>query len=99
MTRRSFSTDFKFEAAGPALDQGYSIPEACKSMGVGPNALRRWGEQLRSERGGTTPARSKAMESEQKRIQDLEAHPLQAAGVSGKIYPQANIHAQIDEDG
>ncbi|VXB27828.1 transposase [Pseudomonas sp. 8BK] len=70
MTRRSFSTDFKLEAAGLVLDQGYSIPEACKSMGV---ALRRWVEQLRSERGGTTPPRSKAMTPEQKRIQDLEA--------------------------
>ena len=55
------------------LDQGYSIPEAGKSMGVGPTALRRWVEQLRSERGGTTPLRNKAMTPEQKRIQDLEA--------------------------
>ena len=73
MTRRSFSTDFKLEAAGLVLDQGYSIPEACKSMGVGPTALRRWVEQLSSERGGTTPLHSKAMTPEQKRIQDLEA--------------------------
>ena len=73
MTRRSFSTDFKLEAAGLVLDQGYSIPEAGKSMGVGPTALRRWVEQLRSERGGTTPARNKAITPEQKRIQDLEA--------------------------
>ena len=42
-------------------------------MGVGPTALRRWVEQLRSERSGTTPPRSKAMTPEQKRIQDLEA--------------------------
>jgi transposase len=73
VTRRSFSTDFKLEAAGLVLDQGYSIPEACKSMGVGPTALRRWVGQLSSERGGTTPLRSKAMTPEQKRIQDLEA--------------------------
>ena len=73
MTRRSFSTDFKLEAAGLVLDQGYSIPEAGKSMGIGPTALRRWVEQLHSERGGTTPPRSKAMTPEQKRIQDLEA--------------------------
>jgi len=47
VTRGSFSTDFKLEAAGLVLDQGYSIPEACKSIGVGPTALRRWVEQLR----------------------------------------------------
>lgn len=73
MNRRSFSTDFKLEAAGLVLDQGYSISEASKSMGVGPTALRRWVEQLRSERGGTTPTRSKAITPEQRRIQDLEA--------------------------
>ncbi len=42
-------------------------------MGVGPTALRRWVEQLRDERGGTTPLCSKALTPEQKRIQDLEA--------------------------
>lgn len=72
MTRRSFSTDFKLEAASLVLDQGYSIPEACKSIGVGPTALRRWVEQLRIERGGTTPPRSKALTPEQRRIQELE---------------------------
>ena len=73
MTRRSFSTDFKLEAASLVLDQGYSIPKACKSIGVGPTALRRWVEQLRCERGGTTPPRSKALTPEQRRIQELEA--------------------------
>lgn len=46
MTRKSFSTDFKLKAAGLVLDQGYSIPEPGKSVGLGPTALRRWVEQL-----------------------------------------------------
>ncbi|WP_368086685.1 transposase [Atopomonas hussainii] len=41
MTRRAFSTDFKLEAASLVLDQGYSITDACKSVGVGPTAMRR----------------------------------------------------------
>ncbi|KRW57563.1 transposase [Pseudomonas sp. TTU2014-080ASC] len=73
MTRRSFSTDFKLEAASLVVDQSYSIPGACKSIGVGPTALHRWVEQLRGGRGGTTPTRTKALTPEQKRIQDLEA--------------------------
>ncbi|WP_090239643.1 transposase [Pseudomonas guineae] len=48
-----FSTDFKLEAVGLVLDQGYSTSKACKSMGLGPTALRRWAEQLRSEHGDT----------------------------------------------
>ncbi len=70
--RRSFTPEFKLEAASLVLDQGYSIAEACQSLGIGDTALRRWVDQLRAERGGETPA-SKAMTPEQKRIQELEA--------------------------
>ncbi|SEL82476.1 transposase [Atopomonas hussainii] len=73
MIRRAFSTDFKLEAASLVLDQGYSITDACKSVGVGPTAMRRWVDQLRDERGGVTPQRSKAMTPEQQRIQELES--------------------------
>ncbi|CAK2895813.1 transposase [Vibrio crassostreae] len=38
--RRTFSTEFKIDAASLVLDQGYSIPEAANSMGVGETALR-----------------------------------------------------------
>jgi transposase len=69
--RRSFSTEFKHEAAALVLDQGYSVMEACRSLGVGQTAMRRWVEQLSNERGGVTP-KSKAMTLEQQRIQELE---------------------------
>jgi transposase len=70
--RRSFSTEFKHEAACLVLDQGYTISEASRSLDVGETALRRWVDQLKSERGGATPT-SKALTTEQKRIQELEA--------------------------
>ena len=70
--RRSFSTEFKHEAARLVLDQGYSVPEACRSLDVGETALRRWVDQLKLERGGETP-RSKALTPDQRRIQELEA--------------------------
>ena len=69
--RRSFTPEFKLEAASLVLDQGYSVPEACKSLDVGESALRRWVDQLRDERGGKTPT-SKAMTEEQQRIQEPE---------------------------
>lgn len=69
--RRSFSTEFKREAAGLVLDQGYSIAEACRSLDLGETALRRWVDQLKAERGGVTPT-SKALTPEQQRIQELE---------------------------
>lgn len=73
LTRRFFSTDFKRDAASLVLDKDYSVSDACEAMGVGPTALRRWVEQLRQERGGITPERSKAMTPDQQRIQELEA--------------------------
>ena len=69
--RRSFSTEFKHDAASLVIDQGYSVTEACRSLDVGETALRRWVEQLRAERGGIPP-KSQAMTAEQQRIQALE---------------------------
>lgn len=70
--RRSFSTEFKHEAACLVEDQGYSIPEASRSLDVGETAIRRWVHQPKAERGGETPV-NKALTVEQKRIQELEA--------------------------
>ena len=72
-SRRSFSTEFKHETASLVLDQDYTISQACQAVGVGPTAMRRWVEQLRSERGGHTPSTSAALTPEHQRIQELEA--------------------------
>jgi len=69
--RRSFPTEFKREAASLVVDQGYSVTEACRTLDVGPTALRRWIRQLEEERGGVTP-KTKALTPEQQRIQELE---------------------------
>ncbi|MGK7026623.1 IS3-like element IS222 family transposase [Pseudomonas aeruginosa] len=70
--RRTFSAEFKREAAALVLDQGYSHIEACRSLGVVDSALRRWVKQLEAERQGVTP-KSKALTPEQQKIQGLEA--------------------------
>ena len=70
--RRSFTTDFKLEAAQLVTEQGYSFAEASRSLGIGETALRRWVSQLQQESVGITP-KSKAMTPEQQRIKELEA--------------------------
>ena len=70
--RRSFSTEFKAEAANLVVKQGYSVSEASRSLGVGETAIRRWVSQLVQERDGITP-KSKALTPEQQKIQELEA--------------------------
>lgn len=40
--RRTFTPEFKREAACLVLDQGYSHTEAARSLGLVESALRRW---------------------------------------------------------
>lgn len=70
--RCSFTAEFKLEAASLVVDQGYAVPEASHSLDVGETVLRRWVQQLQSERCGTTPI-SKSLTPEQQKIQELEA--------------------------
>jgi len=70
--RRTFSAEFKLEAANLVLDQGYTVSEASRSLDVSENVLRRWVNQLKQEQGGQTPS-SKALTPEQQKIQELEA--------------------------
>ena len=70
--RRSFTTEFKREAADLVLKQNYSFTEASRSLSVGESALRRWVDQLQQECTGVTP-QSKALTPEQQKIQELEA--------------------------
>jgi transposase len=69
--RRSFTPEFKYDAAKLVVEQGYSIAGACRAVGVGETALRRWIEQLKAERLGVTQG-VKALTPEQQRIQQLE---------------------------
>ncbi len=84
--RRSFSTEFKHEAACLVLDQGYAVLEACRSLDIGETALRRWVQQMELERGGGTPV-SKALTAEQRRIQELEARVHRLEREKADQYP------------
>ena len=95
--RRSFSVEFKHDAAALVVDQGYSVAEACKSMGVGETALRRWVDQLREERGGVTP-NSKALTAEQQEIQALKAR-INRLELEKKILEEATALLMAEEHG
>ena len=72
MSRRTFTKEFKREAAGLVVAQGYSVAEACRAVDVGSTTLSRWVKQLQDEYGGVTP-KAQALTPEQQRIQELEA--------------------------
>lgn len=94
-SRRSFTSDFKRDAASLVLDQGHSVAATCRSLDVSETALRRWVDQLNAERGGTTPT-SKALTPEQQRIQELEAR-VQRLEQEKRILKKATALLMSDE--
>ncbi|OBT15590.1 transposase [Vibrio sp. UCD-FRSSP16_10] len=79
-TRRTFSPEFKLEAAQLVVDQGYSVDEAAKAMNVSKSAMDKWVRQLKQERKGITPKASPLTPEQieirelKKRIAELEEH-------------------------
>ena len=76
MGRRNFTPEFKQEALRLVLEQGRSVSETSKALGVGETALRRWMEQWHAEKKGHTP-NGMALTPEQRRIQELETKVAQ----------------------
>ena len=70
-TRRTYSPEFKLEAAQLVVDHNYTVRAACDAVGVGKFSMKYWVRQLRQERQGETPKAS-AITPEQRRIQELE---------------------------
>ena len=73
MTKRTFSREFKLDAANLILEKGYSYREASDATGASNGALRNWVKQITKERQGETPAGANAITDEQRKVQKLEA--------------------------
>ncbi|AOW59451.1 transposase [Legionella pneumophila subsp. pneumophila] len=41
-TRRKYTKEFKLDAVSLVTEQGYTCPEAAKSLGINSNILSRW---------------------------------------------------------
>ena len=46
---KQYPKAFKEEAVALVLDQGYSVPEAAKSLGIATNMLYRWKQQFEEQ--------------------------------------------------
>lgn len=68
MSLKNFNPEFKIESARLVLDQGYSVSDAFKAVGVGETAMRRWVNQLKEEREGIISLGSTAVALDQQRI-------------------------------
>ena len=51
-TNKQYSKEFKEEAVALIRDQGYTVPEASKSLGIASNILYRWKDKITSDLEG-----------------------------------------------
>ncbi len=51
--RRRFSAEFKKEAVGLITEQGYTVAEAARNLGIHATVLGRWKREFETEQDGT----------------------------------------------
>lgn len=71
LTRRTFSPEFRLEAAQFVLDQNYSVANAARAMNIGVSTMDKWVRQLKDERAGKSP-KAMPMTPEQLEIFELK---------------------------
>lgn len=75
MARRSYTREFKLSAVKLVNEQGYSIPEAAKSLGVDDRSVRDWVEKF-SKQDGLAPVGQGALAIELRRLRKENARLL-----------------------
>ncbi len=75
MPRRKFTREFKISAVKLVNEQGYSISEAARSLGVDPNCVRGWLGKYSTE-AGLAPSGEGAMAAELRRLRKENARLL-----------------------
>ena len=79
MPRRRYTREFKISAVKLVNEQGYSIPEAARSLGVDAANVRAWVEKLSSsasDDGGVSLGGEGALKSELRRLRKENARLL-----------------------
>ncbi len=69
-TRRTYTPEFKAEAVRLVTEQGYSVAEAARSLGLCDNLIRNWKQALQAQGDQAFPGRGKPspFEEENRRL-------------------------------
>ena len=73
MARRKFTREFKVSAVQLVNQQGYSIPDAAKSLGVDAASVRGWIAKFGGEGGPAAPSGEGAAAAELRRLRQENA--------------------------
>ncbi len=69
---KQYPKEFKDEAVALVREQGYSVPEAAKSLGIGANMLYRWKDQHEQQLEGKSLAEDERSELKRLRKENKE---------------------------
>tara|TARA_R110000787_G_C13354578_1_gene439432 strand:+ start:67 stop:357 length:291 start_codon:yes stop_codon:yes gene_type:complete len=69
---KQYPKEFKEEAVALVLDQGYSVPQAAKSLGIAANMLYRWKDLHEQQAEGKTLAGDERAELQRLRKENKE---------------------------
>src|SRR6202011_3125168 len=58
-SRRTYTTEFKAEAVKLVTEQGYSVAEAARTLGLSENLIRNWKQAREAHGEDTFPGRGK----------------------------------------
>ena len=75
MARRKYTREFKVSAVKLVNEQGYSVPQAARSLGVDPACVRHWVRKLSAE-AGLAPSGDGALQAELRRLRKENARLL-----------------------
>ncbi len=75
MSRRKFTREFKVSAVKLVNEQGYSVPEAARSLGLDQGSVRQWIEKFSGE-AGLAPSGDGALKPENQRLRKENARLL-----------------------
>jgi transposase len=72
-TRKKYSKEFKLDAVGLVLDQGYTRREAARSLDINEQMLGRWVKEHRESEDGQAFRGNGKLRPEQEEIKKLKA--------------------------
>ena len=68
MSKRKFTREFKESACKLVSEQGYTVPEAAKSLGVDPGSIRGWLKKF--PQAATAGSTDGALQAEVRRLRE-----------------------------
>lgn len=86
MGRRTFSREFKLEAARLVRDRGVAVAQACRDLGIAGSVLRRWAREVEGDPRRAFPGQGQAKPEQQEidRLRREVAKPKAERGILKK---------------